>query len=664
MNDKLKKYIAERPHTFAMQLSAEQLAAADPEKKTISCSFAAHAYIERWYGILVLSFDPAAVNLERWSAGVPYLMNHNTDDQRGIILNGRVENGVLLGDVKFSKNEEGQKLFADITDGIRPWTSVGFTIQESSEIPPESMPEELKNMCLERQCMAFSVTKWTPYEGSSVSVPANPAVGAQMGFFEGEEEQKIFALAEQFGIERYKKQESKQDQPIIHISKEATMPEPKSKDQLAQEKKERKAALLAFGANYKDRIAGGEAAIEKLAEDTVNCFEYESTEKVESLFRGEVFTKVQDKERLETPKTFVGMTDKNKEEYSITKVLRHLTGTLKPGESLGIEKEVHDQILKNGGEQKKQDSILLPFDLFSRQIQYDRELEQLLHENGISIPKRREQFDQTTTTTAGGYLVGTQHRPQDFVEIYRNALIQGITYLPGLQGNVDIPKQTGGSAIAVATAEAAGFSETALVFGQLTLSPKEIGAYIEITRRLLVQSSPAIDNLVAIDLMKSMALKANYLALYGSGGSGEPTGAFLTANIGTFDGAGIGREGALNAMADLGSANVVGTPEWLMNSAMKALLMGRDQTSGFGRYLLGDDGKMVGYNHQVSEQIAANTLALAKLDEIILASFGTMELLYDRNTLSASGGLRIAAYDLIDAGVRHPGAISYASAVS
>lgn len=439
------------------------------------------------------------------------------------------------------------------------------------------------------------------------------------------------------------------------------MPEQKTKtpEELKQEKIERKAALVKYGEGFVDRVQGGKAVVEQLATDIVEFYSDRETEEVESLFRGELFTKIKDKQRLETPASFVGMTEKEKEEYSIMKVIRHVVGEPKKGEELGIEKEIHEQILANGGQQQK-GGILIPFDYQSRKINFDAELNHLLARHGI----RTEKFDQTTTTTAGGYLVGTQHRPQDFIELYLNALIQGITYLPGLQQNVDIPKMTGGATITVATSEASGFSETALTFGQLTLSPKEIGAYIEITRRLLVQSTPAIDNLVSVMLMKAMALKTNYLAIYGANASGEPCGVVNTSNIGTFDGSGLGRAGVLNAMADILSSNVVGPLQWLLSAATAEVLMGRDQTSGYGQWLMKDDGKILTFPSQITEQMAANTLLLAKLDELVVGSFGTMEINYDRATLSASGGLRIAIYDLIDCGVKHPGAFSYASSVS
>lgn len=661
MNEKLKQYIIGKPLRVPARLTKEQLADANKEDQIIKCSFGAEAYIERWYGILVLGYEPENVDLSRWSNGVAYLMDHNPMDQRGIIENGALENKQLVGEVRYSKTPKGQELFTDIVDGIRPWTSFGTDILDLREMKPEEMSDELKNMCIEMNCSAFKCDKHRPYEGSSVSIPANHSVGV-MTMKDGkavweaggdESAEEILQLAEQFGLEKFSKKNESTTQITI-TKKEDTMSAKKTPEQLAQER----TALLEFGAKYENRISGGKAAIEKLAALTIDMFAHSEDGDVESAFRGELFTRVNDNERLETPRTFVDMTNAQKEEFSISKVILSLVS----GQALtGIEKEVYTELEKRGVVASK-GGLVLPYDLMSRKVKFDKELEYHLAKNGIRMTER---FDQTAGTgSQGGYLVGTEHRAQDFVEIYRNFMIPGFTYLPGLQQSVDIPKQTGGSTITVASSEGGGFSETALVFGQLPLSPKEIGAYIEVTRKLLVQSTPSVDNLIVIDLMRQLALKTNYLALFGAGTSGEPTGAFLTANIGTFDGSGMGRAAALDAMADIGTANVVGQLYWLCNSAVKALLMNRDQTAGFGRWLMEDDGRMVGFPSIISEQMSGTSLALIKPDEVVVAQFGQTELNYDRATLSASGGLRIAAYDLIDAGLKHPGAVSYASSIS
>ena len=121
---------------------------------------------------------------------------------------------------------------------------------------------------------------------------------------------------------------------------------------------------------------------------------------------------------------------------------------------------------------------------------------------------------------------------------------------------------------------------------------------------------------------------------------------------------------ALAFASDIGHANVVGKLEWLMNSASKAVCLGRVKVSGFPVFIMNDDGTMAGHDAQISEQMPDDYLALGKWDEVVVGEFGTMEVLYDRNSLSTSGGLRIAIYHSIDAGLRHAGAVAVASDLS
>lgn len=689
MNTKLKQHLIGRHHKFAARITKEELEAIrktvkfapsdseeqmPPENQIVPMTFGSEYYVERWYGILVLDFSDQAVILDRWQQGAPYFMDHNSLDQRGMIENGRLENKILRGDVKFSRNEEAQELLVDILDGIRPYTSMGFDILQIREMAPEEMPDDLKNLCIERQTTAYKVDKWQPYEGSSVALGANPTVGVEYDYLDGNTVQEIIDLAPQLGIEKFSKtftenfgiatEKPKPNQSIsINSHKEDIMSEKtKTPEELAQEKRAKVASLIEFGKDYEQRVAGGKEFIEQLAKDTVECYAETEPEKVDSVFRGSLFTNVQDKKPLQTPASFVDMTEKDMSQYSLMKVVRHVLGQPLQGEKLGIEKEIHDTILsRTGGEGHREGGIKLPFDILTKKIDFNAELNFLLAKHGI----RTERFDQTVgSSSGGGYLVGTQHRPQDFIELYLNALVPGFTYLPGLTQNVDIPKMTGGATITVASSEGGGFSETALTFGQLSLSPKEVGAYIDITRKLWIQSAPSIENLVMTMLMQALARKTNYLALAGSGGSGEPTGAFNTANIGTFDGSALGRAGVANALADIKSANVVAPLMWLLSAATMEILMTRDQTSGFGRWLMDDTGNILTFPSFVTEQMAANTLALGAWSEVVVASFGSPEINVDTATASTSGGKRIAIYDLIDAGLKHPGAISYASSVS
>jgi HK97 family phage major capsid protein len=563
------------------------------------------------------------MRLERWKQGAPFLKDHNTTDQRGIILEGDFVAPFLQGNVKFSRNPDGQALRTDILDGICPYTSVGYDIYHVTELTTDEMDPEIKDLCIEHECKAYLVDDWEPVEGSSVWLGANPNVGARdIDYKDGADDAAIKELLKNASEER-------QNKTIpITINERAHKVEPKTPEQIAQEKAERTVEIEAIGKKFESRIRGGQEVMQQLVKDAIEL------ERSVELFRGDVYTRVNDGQPLETPLSLLGLSAKEQKRYSIASAIL----AMESGVGGGFERECHDEICKRVSPSGR-GGLYLPYDVQKRDL-------------------------VAGTPAAGGYLVGTQSRPADMVELLRNALIQGVTYLPGLSQNVQIPKQTGGATITVAATEGADFTETAQTFDQITLTPHDIGGFVEVSRRLLIQANPAIDNLIAVDLAKQLALKMNYLMLYGSGGSGEPYGAFATANIGTFNAASATWSGILEAISDIGTANVSGKLEWLMNSTSQVLLMAREKSSGYPVYLMGEDGNMAGKASQISEQIGSGHLALAKMDEIIVGEFGVMELVYDRATKSANGGLRIAVYHSMDSALRHPGALTYANNLS
>ena len=87
------------------------------------------------------------------------------------------------------------------------------------------------------------------------------------------------------------------------------------------------------------------------------------------------------------------------------------------------------------------------------------------------------------------------------IELLRNRMVTdklGITVMAGLTGNVAIPRQTG-----AATGYWVNSADTSAITGastqtvdQIALSPKVFGAYTEMTRTLLLQSSIDVENFV------------------------------------------------------------------------------------------------------------------------------------------------------------------------
>lgn len=115
----------------------------------------------------VLSHAPDAVNLER--APLPLLLSHDQREQVGVIENMRVTSDrKLRGDLRLSRGQRGQEIAQDIRDGIRRSISIAYLVDESKVVDYDADGTPIRRL-----------TRWTPIEGSLVSVPADPTVGVR-----------------------------------------------------------------------------------------------------------------------------------------------------------------------------------------------------------------------------------------------------------------------------------------------------------------------------------------------------------------------------------------------------------------------------------------------------------------------------------------------------
>jgi hypothetical protein len=76
----------------------------------------------------VLSLDPRHVDLSRLVGG-PLLLGHDQARHLGVITGARIENGVLIADLKLSRRAEADQTLQDIADRVIQQVSAGFTVQ-------------------------------------------------------------------------------------------------------------------------------------------------------------------------------------------------------------------------------------------------------------------------------------------------------------------------------------------------------------------------------------------------------------------------------------------------------------------------------------------------------------------------------------------------------
>lgn len=154
---------------------------------------------------------------------------------------------------------------------------------------------------------------------------------------------------------------------------------------------------------------------------------------------------------------------------------------------------------------------------------------------GIMIPTTvllGETRTQTVgTAAAGGHTVATQLAPLAD-RINRPALkveAMGATVMRGLTGFLDLPNLAGSGTTAW-VAEDGNATRSAATFSKVSMAPKTVTAEYQLSRRLILQSNEAIENLLRSDLGQLLAQALDGAAIKG-GGTNQPTGVIATAGV-------------------------------------------------------------------------------------------------------------------------------------
>ena len=240
---------------------------------------------------------------------------------------------------------------------------------------------------------------------------------------------------------------------------------------------------------------------------------------------------------------------------------------------------------------------------------------------GVLIPHSlfEQRATQTTTTAAG--IVPEDFRADQFVGLLRNSMVVrslGARVLPNLRGDVVIPRQASTST-AQWLAEGDALTDTGLTFNNITLKPRHVGAITELSRQLLQQSTPAIEDLVRSDFINVVSLAIDKALIHGDGVK-EPEG-LLTAAAGTGNLATLNWANVLTVLQGLALKNI--TPNaWLTHPEVATVLRKTLRETGLPGYLL-DNGQLAGVPVHVTNQLAKKAGTPAK-GRMILGDFSEM----------------------------------------
>jgi len=343
----------------------------------------------------------------------------------------------------------------------------------------------------------------------------------------------------------------------------------------------------------------------------------------------------------------VGLSQREIEGYSFLKALRgQMTGDYR---ECGLEKEVSDTMhkAKNSGKEDYR-GLAIPLDvLFHRDL-------------------------TVGSNSGGGYTVATDLLAGSFIDLLNNAMQihnLGATTLSGLVGDVAVPKNSTG-ATAYWVAEGSDVTESAPAFSQVTLSPNTVGAMTDLTRKLILQSSIDVEHFVRRHLAERLALAIDLAAINGTGANDQPLGILGTTGIGSVVGGANGAAPTNEHAIDLETAIAVdnadiGSLGYLTNAKVRGKLKKSHTNSTYGEIPVWSGGKLNDNKALVSNQVpcdltkgsasgVCSAMIYGNWADLLIGMWGGLDLVVDKSTHSASGGVRIVCFQDVDVAVRNP----------
>jgi HK97 family phage major capsid protein len=374
-------------------------------------------------------------------------------------------------------------------------------------------------------------------------------------------------------------------------------------------------------------------------------------------------TRAQKLSVLDTPNPEIGLSKTEKRNYSILRAIRAKIDN--DWSNAGLELEASRAIEKKTGEAPR--GFYVPFEAMDVDQAVVREARE-----------KRAGLLTVGTSADGGYTVATNLLANQFIDVLRNKMIMqqaGALFLTGLTGNVEIPARTAATT-AYWVAENSAPTTNKQTYAQVPLSPNTVGAYTDISRRLLLQSSLDIEQLTRDDIATVLAIELDRAGLHGTGSSYQPKGIDHQSNIGTSG------EGGTNGTApsyttvlkmekDVAVANAdFGKLAYITNPKVRYVLKSVFTNATYGSIPVWQDNEVNGYPAFATNQVSStltkgsasgvcSALFFGNWADAVYGIWGSgIDMLVDPFTGSSAGTVRVVALQDADFNVRHAGSFS------
>ena len=231
----------------------------------------------------------------------------------------------------------------------------------------------------------------------------------------------------------------------------------------------------------------------------------------------------------------------------------------------------------------------------------------------------------------------------------KNVLVEaGAKYLTNLVGDVQVPIM---SATNVGWAgEVSDASSGDSSFSHVTLTPKRLTAYIDLSKQFIAQDSIAAEQLIREDLVNAINNKLEATILGNvSGTTTQPQGMFDAISATSVS----GYSDICDLEADIEDANVNGDCVYVMSNKAKAALRAMAKGSK-STQLVFENGEVDGTKALNTSHVSDKKYLYGDFSNLAIGQWGAIDLTVDPYTLARSGQIRLVVNAYFDAKVLRP----------
>ena len=581
------------------------------DDRRFSLSFASEEPVMRSFGWEILSHKSEDIDMDFISSGrAPLLLNHDPEVQIGVIESASIDTDrKSRAGVRFGKSDLASEIMQDVNDKIRTNISVGYSVTN------------LEKQDEQRDGVDVFRAQWNPLEVSLVSIPADRT---DIGVGRAEIKQPIL------------KEDNMEETAKIVAETPSVDAEKIKQEALAERAKEVK-EMQSLGVRH------------NLRDFTDECI-HNGTGLLE--FREKMLDKIETKplSPLDDP---VDIKPKEQQRYSFLKALN--AASRGDWSGAGFESEMSQEMSHKSGKQPQ--GFYVP-DFAWRDDLYSAKRE-------LTVG----------TNASGGFFAPSVQLSSEWIGALRAKMVLadlGMRTMSGLTTKVQIPKVSAGAAAAF-VAESGDVADQTVTTAQITMQARTLGARSQVSRQLLLESDPSIEQIVRDDLVAAIASKIQDVMIEG-GGSNEPSGVTQTSGIGSIA---IGTNGGAPTWAsvtglikELEIDNAVlneGTIGFVTNPKVKSKLANTAKVASSDSVMILNDPwtQLYGYPVKFTTDVPSDltkgstsgtcsAMIAGDWSQLLMGSWGSSpDVLVDPYSSSNDGTVKIVVFSEIDAAVRH-----------